>query len=190
MPAVRLGNCWGARAAGTAATRPGFCRTPGRMPPSRSRAAATWCARPSASSSITRRRDRVGDVEALAQVDRPGIPLLVELLAQLREDPPASTGAAAGEVAGSSRARPTVETAVGECLVADAESAASEVRSAVARLIAEHSRHSGSSAPGQGAGPDLGRPGKGGTSGTTAGPGAIHPAGLRNSKRERSRPVV
>jgi len=31
-----------------------------------------------------------GQVEAISAIDRPGIPLLTELLAQLREDPPAS----------------------------------------------------------------------------------------------------
>jgi DNA primase len=81
----------------------------------------------------------VGDVEALAQVDRPGIPLLVELLAQLREDPPANTGALLERWRDRPEHGPLSKLAVGECLVADAESAASEVRSAVARLIAEHS---------------------------------------------------
>jgi len=81
----------------------------------------------------------VGDVEALARVDRPGIPLLVELLAQLREDPPASTGALLERWRDRPEHGPLSKLAVGECLVADAESAASEVRSAVARLIAEHS---------------------------------------------------
>jgi DNA primase len=32
-------------------------------------------------------------IEDVAAIDRPGIPLLTELLAQLREDPPASTAA-------------------------------------------------------------------------------------------------
>jgi DNA primase len=81
----------------------------------------------------------IGGLDTLVQVDRPGIPLLVELLAQLREDPPASTGALLERWRDRPEHGPLSKLAVSECLVADAESAAAEIRSAVARLVAEDS---------------------------------------------------
>ncbi len=79
----------------------------------------------------------VGNLDALAEVDRPGIALLVELLAQLREDPPASTGVLLERWRDRPEHAPLSRLAVGECLVTDAAAAASEVRSAMDRLIAE-----------------------------------------------------
>ncbi|NJD30942.1 MAG: DNA primase [Gammaproteobacteria bacterium] len=79
----------------------------------------------------------VGDVEALARVDRPGVPLLVELLAQLREDPPASTAGLLERWRDRPDYGPLSRLAAGECLVPDAEAAAAEVRSAIERLVAE-----------------------------------------------------
>jgi len=83
----------------------------------------------------------VGSLDALAQVDRPGIPLLVELLAQLREDPPASTGALLERWRDRPEHGPLSKLAVGECLVADPAAAGAEVRSAVERLVAEGATH-------------------------------------------------
>jgi DNA primase len=83
----------------------------------------------------------VGNVDALAQVDRPGIALLVELLAQLREDPPASTGALLERWRDRPEHGPLSKLAVGECLVADPAAAGAEVRSAVERLVAEEATH-------------------------------------------------
>jgi DNA primase len=79
----------------------------------------------------------VGDVEALAHVDRPGVPLLVELLARLREDPPASTGALLERWRDRPEHGPLSKLAVAECLVPDVDAAAAEVRSAIERLVAE-----------------------------------------------------
>ena len=79
----------------------------------------------------------VGDAEDLAGVDRPGVPLLVELLAQLREDPPASTGALLERWRERPEYGALARLAAGECLVPDAAAAAAEIRSSVERLQAE-----------------------------------------------------
>ncbi len=76
--------------------------------------------------------------EALGHVDRPGVPLLVELLAQLREDPVGNTGALLERWRSRPEYAPLARLAVGECLVPDEEAAAAEIRSAVDRLVAEH----------------------------------------------------
>ena len=81
----------------------------------------------------------VGSLDALAGVDRPGIPLLVELLSQLREDPPASTGALLERWRDRPEHAPLAKLAAGECLVPDESAAAAEIRSAVDRLLAEES---------------------------------------------------
>jgi DNA primase len=71
-------------------------------------------------------------------VDRPGVPLLLELLAQLREDPVATTGALLERW----RERPDyphlARLAASECLVPDPVAAAAEIRSALNRLVSEH----------------------------------------------------
>jgi DNA primase len=76
--------------------------------------------------------------EALERVDRPGVPLLVELLAQLREDPVANTGALLERWRSRPEYGPLAKLAVGECLVPDEAAAAAEIRSALDRLVAEH----------------------------------------------------
>jgi DNA primase len=76
--------------------------------------------------------------EALEHVDRPGIPLLVELLAQLREDPVPTTGALLERWRDRPDFGPLAKLAVGECLVPDEAAAAAEIRSALDRLVAEH----------------------------------------------------
>jgi DNA primase len=75
--------------------------------------------------------------DALERVDRPGIPLLVELLAQLREDPPPNTGALLERWRSRPEHGPLARLAATECLVSSAEAAAAEVRSAIERLIEE-----------------------------------------------------
>jgi DNA primase len=76
--------------------------------------------------------------EALEQVDRPGIPLLVELLAQLREDPVSSTAALLERWRDRPDHGPLARLAIGECLVPDEAAAAAEIRSALDRLVADH----------------------------------------------------
>jgi len=76
--------------------------------------------------------------DALESVDRPGIPLLVELLAQLREDPVASTAALLERWRNRPEHGPLEKLATGECLVPDETAAAAEIRSALERLVTEH----------------------------------------------------
>jgi DNA primase len=78
------------------------------------------------------------DAEALEGLDRPGIPLLIELLAQLREDPATSTAALLERWRGRPEHAPLSRLAAGECLVSDAEAAAAEIRSSLDRLVADH----------------------------------------------------
>jgi DNA primase len=76
--------------------------------------------------------------ETLEQVDLPGIPLLVELLAQLREDPVSSTAALLERWRDRPDYGPLARLAVAECLVPDEAAAAAEIRSALDRLVADH----------------------------------------------------
>jgi DNA primase len=77
------------------------------------------------------------DLEALATVDRPGVPLLIELLTQLREDPAASTAVLLERWRDRSEHGPLARLASVESLVGDPTAAAAELRSAIARLVAE-----------------------------------------------------
>ena len=76
--------------------------------------------------------------DALETVDRPGVPLLIELLAQLREDPVATTAALLERWRGRPEHSPLEKLAAGECLVPDEAAAAAEIRSALDRLVDEH----------------------------------------------------
>jgi DNA primase len=76
--------------------------------------------------------------EVLERVDRPGIPLLVELLGQLREDPVASTAALLERWRDRPEHTHLSRLAAGECLVLDETAAAAEIRSALDRLAADH----------------------------------------------------
>jgi DNA primase len=77
--------------------------------------------------------------DALESIDRPGIPLLVELLAQLREDPVPTTAALLERWRARPEHGPLEKLATGECLVPDETAAAAEIRSALERLVTEHS---------------------------------------------------
>jgi DNA primase len=78
-------------------------------------------------------------IEAVADIDRPGIPLLTELLAQLREDPPASTAAVLERWRDRPEHTSLQKLALAVCLAPDAQGAAAELTSAVHRLINEES---------------------------------------------------
>ena len=80
---------------------------------------------------------QVGETEALQLVDRPGVTLLTELLAQMKEDPPASMAALLERWRDRPEHGPLSKLAAAECLVADADAAAAEIRSAIERLVAE-----------------------------------------------------
>jgi DNA primase len=77
------------------------------------------------------------DLETLATVDRPGVPLLLALLTQLREEPAASTAVLLERWRDQPDHVPLSRLAAAECLVQDAAAAAAELGSAVARLVAE-----------------------------------------------------
>ncbi len=81
---------------------------------------------------------RIPVVEALEGLDRPGVPLLLELLAQLREDPVNSTAALLERWRGRPEYAPLSRLAAGECLVLDAEAAVPEIRSSLERLVSDH----------------------------------------------------
>jgi len=79
----------------------------------------------------------VQGAEVLERVDRPGVALLVELLAQLREDPPGSMAALLERWRDRPEHAPLSRLAAAECLVADSDAAAAEIRSAIDRLVDE-----------------------------------------------------
>jgi DNA primase len=76
--------------------------------------------------------------EVLERVDRPGVPLLVELLAQLREDPVPNTATLLERWRSRPEYGPLARLAAGECLVPDEAAATAEIGSALDRLAAEH----------------------------------------------------
>jgi len=78
-------------------------------------------------------------IDAIAIIERPGIPLLTELLAQLREDPPASTAAVLERWRDRPEHGSLAKLAVAVCLAPDAAGAAAELKSALNRLITEES---------------------------------------------------
>jgi DNA primase len=77
------------------------------------------------------------DVDALAGIDRAGVPLLIELLTQLREDPPANTAMLLERWRDRTDHGPLSKLAAAELLVPDRPAAEAELRSAVRRLVAE-----------------------------------------------------
>ena len=77
------------------------------------------------------------DLEALSAVDRPGVPLLLELLTQLREDPAANQAVLLERWRERPEHGSLSKLAMTECLVSDPTAAAAELGSAIARLVAE-----------------------------------------------------
>ena len=78
-------------------------------------------------------------IDDVAGIDRPGIPLLAELLAQLREDPPASTAAVLERWRDRPEHTSLAKLAMAVCLAPDEAGAAAELTSALNRLIIEES---------------------------------------------------
>ena len=89
---------------------------------------------PSAARGIS-----VQQIEDVAGIDRPGILLLAELLAQLREDPPASTAAVLERWRDRPEHTSLARLAMAVCLAPDEAGAAAELTSALNRLIIEES---------------------------------------------------
>jgi DNA primase len=77
------------------------------------------------------------DIEALSSVERPGVPLLVELLTQLREDRPASTAVLLERWRDRPDHGALSKLAAADPLVADEVAATAELKSAIRRLAAE-----------------------------------------------------
>ena len=78
-------------------------------------------------------------IDAVAAIDRPGIPLLAELLTQLREDPPANTAGVLERWRNRPEQGSLAKLASAVCLAPDAAGAAAELKSALNRLITEES---------------------------------------------------
>jgi DNA primase len=87
---------------------------------------------PSAAGAIS-----ADELEAVGEIDRPGIPLLTELLAQLREDPASSTGAVLERWRDRPEHASLSKLAVAVCIAPDPNGAAAELKSALNRLIIE-----------------------------------------------------
>jgi len=78
-------------------------------------------------------------IEDVAQIERPGIALLAELLSQLREDPPPNTAAVLERWRGRPEHGSLAKLAQAVCIAPDAAGATAELRSALNRLITEES---------------------------------------------------
>ena len=140
MPAARLTELLGAAAATDAAAPDRSRRVPTRRPPANASLAGRGNLVRQAVSLLVHHPSAAAapaDLEALSAVDRPGVPLLLELLTQLREDPAPSTAVLLERW----RERPEhvslARLAATECLVLDPAAAAAELGSAIARLVAE-----------------------------------------------------
>jgi DNA primase len=140
MPAARLTELLGAAAATDAAARDRSRRVPPRRPPVNASLAGRGNLVRQAVSLLVHHPSAAAapaDLEALSAVDRPGVPLLLELLTQLKEDQAVSTAVLLERW----RERPEhvslARLAATECLVLDPAAAAAELGSAIARLVAE-----------------------------------------------------
>ena len=141
MPAGRLSELLGAApgsgAAGAADVRR---RTPAARPPANASLAGRGNLVRQAVSLLVHHpaaAAAAADLEALSTVERPGAPLLLELLTQLREDPAPSTAVLLERWRDRPEHVPLARLAAAECLVSDPTAAAAELASAIARLVAE-----------------------------------------------------
>jgi DNA primase len=82
--------------------------------------------------------DKVGDPSVIAGIERPGIPLLVELLAELQQRPCHNTGALLERWRGRPNVEHLAKLATLEC-IPDATGAAKDLVAALARLVEEAS---------------------------------------------------
>ncbi|HLS80378.1 MAG TPA: DNA primase [Steroidobacter sp.] len=81
--------------------------------------------------------DKVRNVSALANVDRPGVALLTELISQLQDQPCASTGALLERWRGRPELEHLAKLASLECLIPDAAGAARELADGLQQLLEE-----------------------------------------------------
>jgi DNA primase len=80
--------------------------------------------------------DKAGDPSVISGIDRPGIPLLVELLAELQKNPAQNTGALLERWRGRPNVEHLAKLAALEC-IPDAAGAAKDLVAAIARLLEE-----------------------------------------------------
>jgi DNA primase len=81
--------------------------------------------------------DRVTNPDALAGLDKPGVPLLMELLHALHDEPAATTAVLLERWRNRPEHGALARLAVMECLVPNKDGAAQELRAAVERLVLE-----------------------------------------------------
>jgi DNA primase len=80
--------------------------------------------------------DKAGDPSVIARIDRPGIPLLIELLAELQKSPCQNTAALLERWRGRPNVEHLAKLAAQEC-IPDAAGAAQDLVAAIARLVEE-----------------------------------------------------
>jgi DNA primase len=80
--------------------------------------------------------DKAGDPSVISGIERPGIPLLVELLAELQKNPAQNTGALLERWRGRPNVEHLAKLAAMEC-IPDAPGAAKDLVAAIARLLEE-----------------------------------------------------
>jgi DNA primase len=80
--------------------------------------------------------DKAGDPSVISGIERPGIPLLVELLAELQKNPVQNTGALLERWRGRPNVEHLAKLAAQEC-IPDAAGAAKDLVAAIARLLEE-----------------------------------------------------
>jgi DNA primase len=81
--------------------------------------------------------DKIAGFDGLAAVDKPGIPLLMDLIQELRRQPCATTGALLERWRGRPDVEHLAKLAALECLIPDAAGAARELVGAIRQLIEE-----------------------------------------------------
>ena len=141
MPAARLAELLAGDEPRSDAPTPARARPPLRRPPAPGTAGRGNLVRQAVGLLVhfpgSARTVNAGEIDALSSVDRPGVPLLIELLTQALEDPPANTAVLLERWRDRPDHPSLSKLAAAEPLVADESAAAAELTSAIRRLAAE-----------------------------------------------------
>ena len=141
MPAARLAELLAGDEPRSDAPTPARARPPMRRPPAPGTAGRGNLVRQAVGLLVhfpgSARTVNAGEIDALSSVDRPGVPLLIELLTQALEDPPANTAVLLERWRDRPDHSSLSKLAAAEPLVADESAAAAELTSAIRRLAAE-----------------------------------------------------
>jgi len=141
MPAARLAELLAGGEPRSDASTPARARPPMRRPPAPGTAGRGNLVRQAVGLLVhfpgSARTVNAGEIDALSSVDRPGVPLLIELLTQALEDPPANTAVLLERWRDRPDHPSLSKLAAAEPLVADESAAAAELTSAIRRLAAE-----------------------------------------------------